>query len=116
MRYWSGVVTGVVVSAIAFLVALTSRVLPRLVEQVPELTSDEVPRATSMVTGAGWSVAAPTALATLLVVATVVPRKRETVRLVGLILVAIACAAVIGFTALGISVGLSDMSLELSAH
>jgi hypothetical protein len=115
VRYWSGVITGVVVSAIVFFIGLTSWLVPRLVEQIPELSAEEVPRATSMVTASGWAVAAPTALVVLLLAATIVPRRRDTVRLVALILVAVATAAVIGFTLLSISVALSDLSLEIRA-
>jgi hypothetical protein len=115
MRYWSGVLTGIAVSAIAFLIALTNWLVPKLVDQIGQLTADDVPRATSMVTGSGWAVAAPTALVLLLLAASIVPRRRETVRLVALILVAVACAAVIGFTVMGINVGLSGASLELRA-
>ncbi len=115
MRFWSGVLTGVVASAIAALIAFTSRLIPHLVEQVPELTGAEVPRATSMVTGSGWAFAAPAALMVLLALSLILPRRRETVRLVALILVAVASAAVIGFTLLGLSVGLSDVDLAIRA-
>jgi hypothetical protein len=115
VRYWSGVITGVAASAIAFFIGLTSWLVPRLVEQVPALFGDEVPRATSMVTGAGWAIAAPAALVVLLLAATILPRRRETVQLVAVILALVATAAVIGFTLLGISVALADVSLELRA-
>ena len=113
MRFWSGAITGVVVSAIVLLVGLTRRLLPQIVEQVPALTADDVPRATAMVTGAGWAIAAPAALGLLLLAANVVPGKRETVRFVALILVAVASAAVIAFTLVGMSLALSDVTLGI---
>lgn len=115
MRYWSGLITGVIASAIAFLLLLTRWVLPRLVDQVPELSGEDVPKATEMVTGSAWNVAAPAALAVLLLAASILTRRRETVRLVALIVVAVASAAVIAFTLMGISVALSDVTLELRA-
>jgi hypothetical protein len=115
MRYWSGLITGVVASAIGLLALLTGWLVPRLVDQVPELTTEDVPRATSMVTSAGWAVAAPAALVLLLLAATIVPRRRETVRVVALILVLVASAAVIAFTVMGMSVALSDLTLQIRA-
>ncbi len=113
MRYWSGVITGLVVSALALLVGLTNWALPYLVDGLPQLSADDAPRATAMVTGAAWAVLAPATIAVLLLAASILPRRRDTVRFVSLILVAIAASAVIAFTILGVAVALAEVSVEL---
>lgn len=114
MQFWSGAFTGIVAAAIGFLVLLTQGVLPTLADDLPVHFGDAAPRATELVTGAMWSIAAPAVLAGLLLAALILPRRRTAVRFVALVLVFVASAATIGFTLMGAYAPLSDVDLQLT--
>lgn len=116
MRYWSGLMTGLIVAALGALVALTRWGFPVLVEELPALAGDDAPRATGLVTSSAWGWGAPAAVAVLLVAATVLPRRRDTVRLVALILVFVAAAATLAFSFMGVYLPLGEIDWAIGVE